>query len=374
VKKPTSGVAQESAMIAPNPRNDDLAAARDSGVIDAETFARLTAFLSQRESAAPNAPPHPAPRYDVVNLLWYAGALIVLGAMGLFSTQAFGLWGERALLATSLAYAAVFTLAGAYLWKKRDLRTPGGLLITCAVGMAPLFIFALQSLWGHSPVDAPASYKDFYVWIKSSWLPMETGTILAALIALVFFPFPFLVMVISFSLWFMSMDLTPWLLEVEEFSWDQRAKISMAFGLVMLALAWLVDLKRWKNGDFAFWLHLFGLMAFWGGLTQQHSGDEFGKAVYCAINAGLIFLSLFLMRRAYAVFGGIGVTLYLGHLADTVFKDSILFPFALSGIGVLFIVFGLLFHRHGGAIGESLSELLPEHLKGFRPAHAREEG
>jgi hypothetical protein len=145
----------------------------------------------------------------------------------------------------------------------------------------------------------------------------------------------------------------------------------MAFGAVMLAVAWLVDLQRWKNGDFAFWLHLFGLMTFWGGLTAQHSGSEFGKAIYCLVNVGLIFLGLFLMRRAYAVFGGIGVTIYLGYLANEVFKDSILFPFALSAIGLAFIGAGLVFHYRGRAIGEALGEALPARLREFRPVHAR---
>ncbi|MFO1102367.1 MAG: hypothetical protein U1E20_05625 [Methylocystis sp.] len=350
---------------------DDIAAARDAGAIDAETFERLSQFLAAGRAAAAETASQ-SPRYDVVNVLWYAGALIVLSAMGLFSTTAFGLWGDKALLVTAIIYAVLFTFAGAYLWKKRDLRTPGGLLVACAVGMAPLAIFALQSMFGVNPAGEARPYGDFYVWIKSSWLPMELGTIGAASIALLAFPFPFLVMIIAFSLWFMSMDLTPWLMGVQEFSWDQRASVSMYFGLAVLAVAWLVDLKRWRGGDFAFWLHLFGLMAFWGGLTSQHSGDEMGKALYCGINVALIFLSVFLMRRAYAVFGAVGVTIYLGYLAGSVFQDSILFPFALSGIGVLLIVFGLMFHRYGAVVSAEIGELLPAHLRGLRPAHARE--
>lgn len=347
---------------------DEIAAARDAGVIDAATFQALAAFFKARIAAS--APTSQPPRYDFVHVLWYAGALIVLSAMGLFSTTAFGLWGEKALLTTALTYAGGFLYAGAYLWR-RDLRTPGGLLVTCAVGMAPLAIFGLQSLWGHNPADAPSGYRDFYIWIKSSWLPMEVGTIVSALAALAFFPFPFLTMVIAFCLWFMSMDLTPWLMGTETFDWEQRASVSMYFGLAVIAVAWLIDLKRWRNGDFAFWLHLGGLLAFWGGLTAQNGGDEFGKAIYCAVNASLVLLSLFMMRRVYAVFGAIGVTMYLGHLASDVFKDSILFPFALSGIGVLLIAFGLFFHKYGAAIGAALGDLLPEHLSGLRPAHAR---
>jgi len=350
--------------------DSDLRDALASGVIDAATFERLSLFLDERRKAVA-AEATGIARFDFVNVLWYLGALIVLGAMGLFSTNAFGMWGAKALIATAVVYAAFFTAAGAWLWRKRGLRTPGGLLIVCAVGMAPLLIFAIQSLYGHEP-GIEQNYHDFYVWIRSSWLPMEVGTIFAALLALAFFPFPFLVMIIAFALWFMSMDLTPWLLDAENFTWRQRANVSMLFGVAMLVAAWLIDLKRWKGGDFAYWLHLFGLMAFWGGLTAQHSEDEFGKAIYCFVNVALIFLGLFLMRRAYAVFGGVGVSLYLGHLAAEVFKDSILFPFALSGIGVLVIGAGLLFHRYGHKLEALFSRILPASLSEWRPVHARE--
>ncbi|MBY6239922.1 hypothetical protein [Methylosinus sp. Sm6] len=345
---------------------DDLRAALEAGVIDASTHHNLEAFLAERASGRESAP-----RFDVVNVLWYMGALIVISAMSLFSTTAFGLWGAPSLIVTSLAYGLAFTAAGAYLWRRRGLRTPAGLLVTCAVAMAPLLVFALQLAGGHDPTEAP-NYHDFYVWVRSSWLPMELGTMAAALIALIFFPFPFLTMIIAFALWFMSMDVTPWLLRSEAFSFEQRANVSLVFGLVVMAAAWLIDLKRWRGGDFAFWLHLSGLLAFWGGLTAQHSGDEIGKALYCLINFGLVTLSLVLMRRAYAVFGAFGLSLYLGHLASEVFQDSILFPFALSAIGVAIIATGLLFHRYGARLAGAIGAALPDQLRDLRPAHARD--
>ena len=58
------------------------------------------------------------------------------------------------------------------------------------------------------------------------------------------------------------------------------------------------------------------------------------------MNVALLFLSVFLGRRVYAVFGVIGIAIYLGDLADKVFKDSLLFPFALSLIGVAVIAAG----------------------------------
>ena len=98
--------------------------------------------------------------------------------------------------------------------------------------------------------------------------------------------------------------------------------------MAILIVACVVDYRS-RGGDFAFWLHLFGLMAFWGGISATSGATELGRAVYCLFNVGLLIAAVILLRRAYAVFGTLGITLYLGHLADVVFKDSLLFPFAL---------------------------------------------
>jgi len=103
------------------------------------------------------------PRFDLSHVLWYAGALIIIAAMGLFSTLAFSSMGGTALTATAFVYAALFTAAGHYLWHKRNLRTPAGLLITVAISMAPLAVYGVQSqlrAWGAD--GDPGSYADFY--------------------------------------------------------------------------------------------------------------------------------------------------------------------------------------------------------------------
>jgi hypothetical protein len=303
----------------------------------------------------------------VAHLLWYAGALIVIGAMGLFSTLAFAQMGGSALTACAVIYAAAFTLAGHHLWHRRNLRVPGGLLITIAVSMAPLAIFGVQSelgWWGQ--FGNPGAYHGFYDWIKGSWLFMEIATVLAGVIALRFFRFPFIVAIIGFALWFMSMDLAPWVAGTNHFDYEIGRKVSVWFGLVVLVAAWIVDYRS-RNSDFGFWLHLFGLMAFWGGISATSGATELGKAVYCLLNVGLLLVSVVVMRRAYAVFGAFGITLYLGHLADVVFKDSLLFPFALSLIGVAVVASGLLYHRKQDAITAWLLASLPEAVLRLRP-------
>jgi hypothetical protein len=340
-------------------RRQDLERAAAAGVLEAAQVDPLWRFLS----AAPSGGLRP--RFDLVHVLWYAGALIVIGAMGLFTTLAFATLGGAVLAPIAALYAVGLTAAGQRLWQ-RDLRIPGGLLITSAVAMAPLLVCGIQDALGWWTRAEPGNYRD---WITASWLPMELATLAAGLVALRFWRFPFLVAPIAFALWFMSMDLVPWLLGQGWDSWGQRKIVSLWFGLAMLVVAWAVDLRA--EGDFAFWLHLFGLLAFWCGLTLLESDSELASAFYCLVNVVLLLLALFLQRRAYAVFGALGLAAYLHHLAYEVFADSLLYPFALSLIGLGVIAAGLLLHRRRGALERLVSERLPSGLRALRPAHAR---
>jgi hypothetical protein len=352
-----------------NYSESDLRAAADAGIIGASDTEKLIAFLSTRKSSV-SAVTVPVPVFDAAHLLWYAGALIVIGAMGIFSTLAYSQMGGRALTMTAVAYAAAFSFAGYQLWHKKNLKTPGGLLIAIAVSMAPLAVYGIQEemgWWGK--FGKPGEVKDFYVWLKGSFIFMEIATVIAGVIALRFFRFPFIVAVIGVALWFMSMDLTPWFLGETASYWDTRRKVSMWFGLAVLAVAWIID-YRGRDGDFAFWLHLFGLMAFWGAVSSTPNSDEFGKAMYCLMNVGLLLVAVILMRRAYALFGALGISSYLAHLADVVFKNSLLFPFALSLIGVAVIAAGLLYHRRQAEISAWLTAHLPAPLLRLRPGYS----
>jgi hypothetical protein len=240
--------------------------------------------------------------------------------------------------------------------------------------MVPLAVYGIQdaySLW-ESPGGDPGKFRDFYEYVRGGWVPMEFATVVAALVALRFWPFPFIAFVASFAIWFMSMDLAMWFAGDKGASeFDIRRDVSMVFGGVMILLAWFVDLKRWQGGDFAFWLHLFGVMCFWGGLSSHSSDGNLAKAIYCLINIGLIFLGVFLGRRVYAVFGTIGIMFYLGDLAWHVFDNVFIFSFVLSLVGIAIIGLGLVVHRNEARIASWLARTLPPGVAALRPAHAR---
>ena len=42
----------------------------------------------------------------------------------------------------------------------------------------------------------------------------------------------------------------------------------------LIVVAWMLDLRRWQAGDFAFWLHFAGVLAFWCTLSVQDSADD----------------------------------------------------------------------------------------------------
>jgi len=355
-----------------------LGAAAEAGIITRDQAERLAIFLAGI-AEAPGTSPGAASlvvvapaRFDVSHLLWYAGALIVIGAMTLFTTLAFDQAGPSALSWTAIAYAFGFVLLGRALWKRPGLKTPAGLLIACAVAMAPLAIFGIQAsldLWP-MPFGEPGEYSDFFEWMNASWLYMDLGTILAGAVALYFFPFPFIAAIMAVALWFLSMDLTPWIFHTRDFTWEMRQEVSLWFGLVLIAVAWAIDLKRWRAGDFAFWLHLAGIMAFWGAMTSMDSESEASKFLYCLINVGMVALSVYLMRRTYAVFGALGVSCYLGYLADSVFENSLLFPLALSAIGLAVIALGIWYFKKRQAIAAWMAQM-PAEMQRLRPVHAR---
>jgi len=341
----------------------DLQAASDAGIISSGQLETLLTFLQARGPVSPSSP-----KFDIVHMLWYAGALIVIAAMGLFSTLAFSQMGGNALAATALIYAALFGWAGHYLWAVKNLRTPGGLLIAVAVSMAPLAVYGIQEslgLW--SKFGKPGTTRDFYIWVRGSWVFMEIATLAAAAVALRFYRFPFIVFLAAFALWFLSMDIVPWITGSKLRDFETARIVSIWFGVAILGLAVVVN-SRQRTGDFAFWLYLFGVLTFWGGISATSGGTALQKATYCAMNVGFLFLAVFLGRRVFAVFGTIGIAMYLGDLAEKVFKDSMLFPFALSLIGVAIIAFGLYYHRHQAAIGDWIDAQMPEALKRLRPA------
>ena len=309
-------------------------------------------------------------RFDGVHVAYYAGALIVIAAMGFFMTLAWDAVGGFGLAAFAIVYGVAFWFAGDTLWT-RGMPTPGGLLLTMAVCMTPLAVYGLQDALGLWTQGDPGAYREYYTRVRGSWITLELVTIAVGVAALLYRTFPFLAMPVTVALWFMSMDLTPLLFGRTEFSWEEREWVSVGFGLAMLLVAYSIDLRNRLRQDFAFWGYVFGLLAFWGGLSIMDSGSELSRFLYCLINLALIVISVLLRQRSFVIFGTLGVFGYLGHLSYRVFEDSLLFPIALTFLGISIIYAAVMYQRNATALTALIQRSVPHEIRSLIPPRAR---
>src|SRR6266481_5748977 len=225
-------------------QREDLDEAAARQIVDASQAAALWRLFGER---------HPArARFTGVNVSYFFGALVVIAAMGWLMTLGFERLGPWAVCLIAVTYAVFFTFFGEKLWRIADLKIPGGLLYAMAVCMTPLAIWGLEKGTGFWPAKDPGHYRDFYPYIRSSWVLMEAGTVLTALLALRKVRFSFLVAPAAVALWFMSMDLAAYLAGNHEWQLALGRRVSIGFGLGMLLIAYLVDHRT--REDFAFWI------------------------------------------------------------------------------------------------------------------------
>jgi hypothetical protein len=327
--------------------------AAERGLISEQQAEQLWSFLGERGKDTPS--------FRFTHVLYYLGGLIAIGAMSLFMTlgwERFGGWG---LFLIALAYAGVGIWLTEFFLNRSRLPIPAGIAAAFVVVLTPLAVYGLQTAlgwWAEGKV-----FRQYHTHIDWRWMFMELATFASGAVMLRRYRLPFLVMPIAVTLWYMSMDLTPFIFGETDATWELRKIVSLWVGLLIVLLAFWVDVRTRHDKDYAFWLYVFGVVAFWGGLSTMKSDSELNKFIYLCINLMMIAVGAMLSRRVFAVFGGIGAAGYLGHLAYDVFKDSMMFPFVLTIIGLVVICLGIVWQRHEEAISNKLRGLLPRPIR-----------
>ena len=334
----------------------DLDIAVQRGVLREDQAEALWRFLAEHK--------RDTPRFTATHILYYLGGLIAIGAMTLFMTLAWERFGGWGLFFIALLYAGIgLAMTEHFLFRKR-LAIPAGIMAAFVIALVPLAVYGLQRAMGWWPDEMP--YREYHRLIEWHWIYLELVTLASAATLLWRYRLPFIVMPLAVTLWYMSMDVSRFLVGIDPSlpaAWDFYRQFSLVFGLGMTGLAFWVDLRSRGEKDYAFWLYLFGVATFWGALSSFHSESELSKFVYFLINLAMIALAALLTRRVFAVFGGLGVAGYLAHLADKVFQDSLLFPFALSAIGIGIIWLGVWYSRHEAELTAWLRSRLPDALR-----------
>ncbi|MGQ3892678.1 DUF2157 domain-containing protein [Legionella sp. CNM-4043-24] len=322
-----------------------------ANILDAKQADALINFIKQQ--------PEQEAGFNFANVLYYFGGLLAIGAMSLFMNLGWELFGGWGIFFLALIYGAAALLLTNHFQRKNHI-IPAGICATFAVVLTPLAVYGLQIAMNWWPDST--HFNEYNYFVKWQWIYMELATLAVGCILAYIYRYPFMIMPVAVTLWYMSMDVAV-LIGGDYYSFELRSMVSMYFGLLMIGLAFWVDVRSEGTRDYAFWLYLFGVMAFWGGLSCQSSDSELSKFFYLCINLLMIGVGVVLVRRVFVVFGAIGCCYYLGHLAYQVFVDSMMFPFALTIIGILIIYVGTLWQKHEARLTEKAQAMLPDSLR-----------
>ncbi|WP_100644004.1 DUF2157 domain-containing protein [Alteromonas facilis] len=323
----------------------------DKGIISLEQAQALETLWQES--------PATGPRFSTTHVLYYFGGLVAIGAMSIFMNLGWETFGGAGISILSLIYMSAGILLSKHFVSKH-LHTPAGITAAFSVCVTPLLIYGIQHWLGFWPDET--TYTEYHRHIQWHWLYMELGTLAVGATLLWRYKFPFIMLPIALTLWYMSMDVAV-MLSSGESDWELRRLVSLYSGLIMIVFAVWIDLRTRQTHDYAFWLYLGGAFAFWGGLTLLDSGSQWSRLAYCGINILMIAFGIALTRKVFVILGGIGVFIYLAHLASVVFKDSWLFPIALSILGLAIIYLGIIWQRHEQRLSTQLQQKLPDKIR-----------
>ena len=224
------------------------------GVISAEQLDKLLALA--------NAPSRDAERREVsvAQVLYWAGTLAVLFALGYFLEDRWKSLKAGGVLAVATLYATSFVLSASFL-TRLGYRLAGSLFALLAVGMAPIAMWALESLFGLwqaqvTPFVGPST-TDLYATIR--WLPLELSAALAGLAALRRVRFSVLTLSVSIPFALAVIHVTPLVFDpwLDVYLWGWMALVASA---VLLAAGSEIDRRTGDGVDYAVFVYLTGLV------------------------------------------------------------------------------------------------------------------
>ena len=182
--------------------------------------------------------------------------------------------------------------------------------------MVPFLVYNLQRALGVWPRNHdPGIFQGFTVWIRPEWVVMEIVAVVVGLFFLSYVRFPFLLLPVSFFLWFLSMDLAPLYPGFERLGWKKsfevRRRVSISVGISMMIAGFVFEQTLGSHPDMGFWLYLFGTFTFWCTLNFNFPVSDLYGSLFLLINIGLVLIGSHLDRTTFHVFGTIGVIEYV---------------------------------------------------------------
>jgi hypothetical protein len=274
------------------------------------------------------------PRFDIVNVLGYFGALVAIAATSWLIAHGWAQFSHALLFFVSLGYTIVYSALALHLRGRHPIFA--GLFAAMAASVVPLLVFSLEAWANWWPHGHQKTYEAFHTDISAGWTVMEIVTILFAVAAAAVVRYPFPLAVAAFAAWYMSMDLTPTFFgrhpSADDFAWT-----SLGAGIVLILIGVVLDLRGERR--YAFWWHVFGLLAAAGALCwfTEDRYDATLWSIVTVVSFGALIASVPQRRTTWTVFGAWGLLAASCYWAHEAFRGSWGFPFVVSLIGVAFV-------------------------------------
>jgi hypothetical protein len=327
--------------------NGLINAAHERGIFDALQRDRLAALAIEVAPAAGDAlppravgaPGREARRgFNAITIAYSLGGLLVVFALGWFLVERWKDLGPGGVLGVALLYAAGFAAVGEVL-RRRGFEVAGGLAIVLAVGMTPVWTWAILRLTGEMPDpsardDALSRYGPY---IATRQIVLALATIGVGLVAARRVRFFVLGAPIAAALVALLLSVGQALGD-PRFAWYTGGYYQCVVACAMLAVAYAVERRQPEGEDYAFWFYVAGVIMLFVGYSQVWPYIGRWRHAITLVAAAFVVASLYLRRRTLLVAGGLMAFLYLGYLAFDVFRRVVALPITLATLGGLVIV------------------------------------
>ncbi|AUR52366.1 hypothetical protein CUN60_08675 [Aquella oligotrophica] len=298
-------------------------------------------------------------KFKFTHLLYYLGGLLTISALTIFVGSNWdNMEGVPLLLISLCLFTGSLFLTNLSFHKRQFI--PAGIMAAIALVNVPLLVYNLQLLMHLLPQNL-SHYKEYHYLVKAAWLPMEFATLIAGAALYYRYQLGFILFPVSITLWYLSMDLFQILSGLTTFDLIARAWFSMLFGGVELIILTYIDYKAdEKLAAKLFWLFLFALITFWGGLSAiNDSFSIIGHTIYLLINLFLLVMAVILQRRFFAILGAVGVFWFVADLSP----NSIWFSIILVATGFFIMLLAYYWSKIESKFVNHYSNLLPERLR-----------
>ncbi len=289
------------------------------------------------------------PRWSAWTFLVYAGGLTVLAATGSWFTYFASQSGAAGYVGWTLLVLAVLAAVATGL-RRTEHPLAAGIFAFAAV---IAFVAFVAALWRWFGWDSGSGTSSTFAGFSVARLTLELLWLLAAVVAIRGFRFPFLMAQIVAAGWIFFTDLIS-----NGGGWT--AIVTIFVGVVYLAVALAVDASPGR--PYGFWLHAGAGLLIGGALLWFWHGGNFEWTLIAIASVAYVLFSQPVGRSSWAVLGAVGLLLASAHFALEWTHVHVLFvnggsgstrawaaPLVFTCLGFVLVALGLLLGRRSSA-------------------------